>query len=123
MRRKPERRPARLGPMQTEKTISTTPACLQLLIDFNIVERDAKFSKHAAWAEYQKVSADPVVSRWRELLKREGRLQQRAGLFSCVAETQAALEAMSEEQRLRVRARLILKDFRVVDEEDQKGEA
>lgn len=121
MRRKPERRPARMGCMEVERPVSTTPVFLKMLIDFGIVPRDAKFSGHGGWAEFEKVSRDLVVTRVRERLKREGKLQQRAGLFSCVQETQAALEAMSETARLKLRGRLVLNDFRL-DEEDQKGD-
>lgn len=109
--------------MQTERTINTdVPTFLSLLINFGFVEKTARLPKHAAYAEYARVAADPVVSKVREKLRAEGKLEVRSGLFSGVAETAQVLATFSDEQLLRIRARRILNDFRLGPEDKQPKE-
>ena len=120
MRKQRERRPARLGAMEVERKISTVPSFVTLLHRFGFIGRDTKLSKHAGWSEFSKVEGDPVVCRIRERLKREGKLQQRAGLFSSVQEVQQVLLLMSADQLLRAKARYVLNDFRLTAEDKEQ---
>jgi hypothetical protein len=122
-RQRRERRPKelRLGPMQTEKTISDVPVFVALLHRFNIVDRDTKLGKHTGWSEYLRVQNDPVVSRVRDRLWRDGELRKSSSLFSAVYETEQALCQMSEDQLLRLRARMILNDFRLSEKDKEQA--
>ena len=114
--RQRERRPARpLGPMQSERTISDVPSFVALLHRFGFVSSDVKLGKHVGWSEYQRVANDPVVTRIRERLQRDGELRKGSGLFSAVAETEQALVVLSKDPDalLRLRARMTLNDFRL----------
>jgi hypothetical protein len=119
--RREQRKPVRLGAMQVEREVSVTPRFVELLRKFGFIDRDTKLPKHAGWSEYLKVENDPMVRRIRERLKSEGKLQQRAGLFSQVDETWQALSVMNEEQLLRCRARRVLNDFRLSAEEKEQN--
>jgi hypothetical protein len=121
MKRRYERRPARpIGPMQSERTISTLTVFENLLRRFNFIQRDDKLPKHAAYSTYQRIERDLVVTRVRERLARDGELRKGSGLFSAVFETEQALLQMSEEAILRLRARMCLQDFRVTHPEDRE---
>jgi hypothetical protein len=123
--RRGERRPAkqqRLGPMVTERVITDVPSFLTVLHRFGIVDKTAVLGKHGAWSEYLKVQNDLVVTRIRERLSRDGELRKGSGLFSAVQETEQALCQMNPDQLLRLRARMVLNDFRLSaeDKEQQK---
>ena len=118
--RKVARKQPRLGPMVTEKKISDVPVFVALLHRFGFVNRDTKLAKHAGWSEYLRVERDPILTRIREQLRRDGELRKGSGLFSNVAETEQALCHMSPDQLLRARARYVLKDFRLIAEEKEQ---
>jgi hypothetical protein len=108
-------------PIAAQRELETVSVFESLLRKFGIIDRDANLTKHAAYSEFAKVERDPVVSRIREKLWKEGKLRKGSGLFSNVAETSQCLELMSSDALLRLRARMILQDFRVTHPDD-KGE-
>jgi hypothetical protein len=120
--RRAERRPARpLGAMR-DREVTTVTVFEALLRRFGFVQWGDKLPRHAAYSTYQKIERDPMVTRIRERLRRDGELRKGSGLFSAVHETEQALAQISEEAILRLRARLLLQDFRVTHPDD-KGES
>jgi hypothetical protein len=119
--RKAVRKQPRLGAMQVEREVSTVTVFEALLRRFKFVDRDTKLPKHAGWSEYQKIERDLVVTRIRERLRRDGELRKGSGLFSAVSETEQALCQMSEDQILRLRARMVLNDFRLTAEDKENA--
>jgi hypothetical protein len=119
--RKTVRKQPRLGAMR-DREVTTVTVFESLLRRFGFITRDTKLARHEGWSRFLQVQSDSVVTRVRERLKCEGKLQQRAGLFSSVHEVEAALCAMSADALLRLRARIILQDFRLTAAEDKEGE-
>lgn len=118
-----ERRPVRLGPMETERKLETASSFELLLRRWGFVDRDTKMANHAFYSEFQKVAADLVVARMVQQLKSQGKLTQR-GLFSAVRETECALVAMQSadpDSLLRLRARMALNDFRLTPADEERG--
>jgi hypothetical protein len=111
--RKTVRKQQRLGVMQTERTVSTVSIFEALLRRWGFLHRDTKLNSHGYFSEAQKIQSDPVVSRITRRLISEGKLTQRSGLFDSVRLTDCTLAAMSEDQLLRLRARIALNDFRL----------
>jgi hypothetical protein len=106
--------------MQSERVISDMPTFIGVLVKFGIADREQKSTKHQGYAEYRRVENDPVVTRIRERLRAQGKLLQRGGLFSNVGETEQAMSTMNDEQLLRLRARMVLNDFRLKPEDKGK---
>ena len=128
-RQRRERRPARLfgqrniatQPIAAARQLETVSVFDALLLRFGIIDRDTVLTKHAAYAEFARLQRDPVVQRVREELWNAGELRKGSGLFSSVAETEQCLLQMSEDQLLRLRARLVLNDFRLTAEDKEKA--
>ena len=108
-------------PIAAQRELETVSVFESLLRRFGIIDRDANLTKHAAYSQFAKIERDLVVSGIRERLRRDGELRKGSGLFSAVHETEQALCAMTPDQLLRLRARMILQDFRVTHPDD-KGE-
>lgn len=119
--RKTVRKQPRLGVMVTERQISHIPVFVALLHKFGILDKEVKLPNHEGWSEYLKVQNDLVVTRIRERLWNAGELRKGSGLFSAVHETEQALLEMNEDQLLRLRARMVLNDFRLTAEDKENA--
>ena len=73
--RRAERRPARpLGAMR-DREVTTVTVFEALLRRFGFVQWGDKLPRHAAYSTYQKIERDPMVTRIRERLRRDGELR------------------------------------------------
>ena len=107
-----QRKPVRLGPMQSERALPTISGWLAVLIKYGFQPKDTKLKGHGCYSEFMRVASDPAVVRARDIV-REKMTPQRGGLFSIIAETDAALGTLTEAQLLQCRARVMLNDFRL----------